>query len=74
MMVATAWTREDIDACAMTTAVDLLDTLLDACAIARPGRDAARYARDLRYLAEGAAAAADDLRQLLQPPARRAVA
>lgn len=60
-----AWTIDDIDACALSTAVDLLDTLLDGCALAIPGRDARAYARDLRYLGDNAAVAVADLEALL---------
>jgi hypothetical protein len=72
--MADGWTIDDIDACALTTAVDLLDALLDSAALARPGCDAAPYARDLRYLGDSAAVAAADLAVLLPMQERRAVA
>lgn len=70
------WTNDEVGACALSTAVDLLDTLIDVVAAARPGCDAAPYARDLRYLANGAAVAADDLAVLIERRRgpRRAVA
>lgn len=63
--MAEAWTNDDIGATALTTAVDLLDALVDSCAMAVPGRDAAPYSRDMRVLGEGAAIAAADLEALL---------
>lgn len=72
--MADAWTIDDIDACALGTAVDLLDALIDGCALALPGHDAGAYARDLRYLADSAAVAAADLEALIGPAERRAVA
>lgn len=69
------WTIDDIDACALSTAVDLLDALVDSCALAIPGRDARAYARDLRYLGDSAAVAVADLEALLASrprPQRRA--
>ena len=66
------WTHDEVGVCALATAVELLDTLIDTCAAARPGHDAAPYARDLRYLANGAAVAADDLAALIHRRPRRA--
>lgn len=51
----------DIEDCAVETAVGLLDALLDSAAAATPGRDAARYAADLRRLADTAISAIADL-------------
>jgi len=72
--MADGWTMDDIDTCALATVVDLLDALIDGCAMAVPGRDAGAYSRDLRYLGDSAAMAATDLEALLAPPERRAVA
>jgi hypothetical protein len=72
--MADGWTMDDIDACAMATVVDLLDALIDGCAMAQPGRDAGAYSRDLRYLGDSAAMAVIDLQALLIQPVRRAVA
>jgi hypothetical protein len=63
--MAEAWTIDDIGVTALATAVDLLDALVDSCAMAIPGRDAAPFARDLRVLGEGAAIAVADLEALL---------
>jgi hypothetical protein len=73
--MAEAWTIDDIGASALATAVDLLDALVDSCAMAVPGRDAAPYARDMRFLGEGAAVAVADLEALLtSAPSKRRVA
>jgi len=61
---------EDIDTCALKTAVGLLDALLDGAAAALPGVTAAVYARDLRMLGDGAAQAAAEL-EALKPRRRR---
>ena len=72
--MADGWTIDDIDTCAMATAVDLLDALIDGCAMAVAGRDAGAYSRDLRYLGDSTAMAVADLEALLIEPERRAVA
>ena len=43
------------------TAVGLLDALMDAMTLAKPGRDAARLADDLRRLGDGAGFVAQEL-------------
>lgn len=63
--MSTALTMDDIDIFALSTAVDLLDTLIDGCALAIPGRDARAYASDLRYLGDSTSIAARDLEALL---------
>ena len=72
--MADAWTFDDIDGCALSAAVDLLDALVDGCAMALPGHDARSYAHDLRYLGDSANLAVADLEALLALPVRRAVA
>ena len=73
--MAEAWTIDDIGVTALATAIDLLDALVDSCAMAVPGRDAAPYARDMRVLGEGAAVAVADLEALLaSAPRQRRVA
>lgn len=58
-----------LDGYALSTSVGLLDALLDAAAAADPGRNAARYAADLKRLGEGAARAAEDVARA--KPARK---
>jgi hypothetical protein len=50
---------------ATTTSVGLLDALLDAMTLARPGHDAGNFAADLKRLGDGAARAAYELDSLL---------
>lgn len=51
---------------ATDTAVGLLDALADAMALARPGRDSARFATDLRRLGDGAAFVAQELGAIMR--------
>ena len=62
---------DDIESCALTTSVGLLDALIDAAAAVHPGINAAHYAHDLRALGDGAARAAADL-ESVKLPRRRA--
>lgn len=51
---------------ASDTVVGLLDALCDAMTLARPGRDGARFADDLRRLGDGAAFVAQELTAILR--------
>ena len=54
---------------ATSTSVSLLDALIDAMTLARPGKDAGIFATDIKRLGDGAARAAYELDGLLDPPA-----
>lgn len=55
----------DVDICAATAAVGLLDALMDAMTAAEPGRNAARYAENLKQLGNDTATAVGELDLLL---------
>ncbi len=48
------------------TAIGLLDALTDAMTLARPGKDAATFAADLRRLGDGSAFVAQELNAILK--------
>ncbi len=50
---------------ASRTSIGLLDALIDAMTLARPGADACAFAGDLKRLGDGAARAAYELEALL---------
>jgi len=50
---------------ATRTSVGLLDALIDAMTLARPGKDAGTFSADLKRLGDGAARAAYELESLL---------
>lgn len=54
---------------ATRTSVGLLDALVDAMTLARPGKDAGTFAADLKRLGDGAARAAYELDALLDSAA-----
>ena len=54
---------------ATSTSVSLLDALIDAMTLARPGKDASAFATDIKRLGDGAARAAYELDNLLDEPA-----
>lgn len=59
---------------ATKTAVGLLDALIDAMTLARPGKDAKTFADDLKRLGDGAARAAYELDALLDDASPAVVA
>lgn len=59
------WALVDIEAEALGTSVGLLDALIDAGAAGSSGREAGRYAGDLRRLGDHIARAAADMSLVL---------
>ena len=53
---------------ATSTSVSLLDALIDAMTLARPGKDASAFPTDITRLGDGAARAAYELDGLLDTP------